>query len=187
MASIQKVLGESSLGKHLLSKAALILQTSGQAIAADAKLTRALGLLTTEQMPVICDDGALRVLKGRELVTEMKVVGIFDESLDLLEDAIEMVSRKEHIGCSARVIQWVSAVVDQLHMAEECLILDLMLLLRETGVARLIMMDSADMSTWNQGEACRCFAELRDKFHTGGSPCDDIPLTDFVQRLIVFS
>ena len=186
MASIQKVLGECSLGKHLLSKAALILQTSGQAIAADAKLARALGLLTTEQMPVICDDGALRVLKGRELVTEMKVVGIFDESLDLLEDAIEMVSRKEHGGCSARVIQWVSAVVDQLHMAEECLILDLMLLLQETGVAPLIMMDSADMGTWNQGEACRCFAELRNKFHTGGSPCDDTPLTDFIQRLSGF-
>ena len=40
-ASIQKVLGEHSFGDHLLSKAALVLQTSGQAIAAEAKLKRA--------------------------------------------------------------------------------------------------------------------------------------------------
>ena len=187
MVNIQKALGDHALGQHLLSKSAVVLQTSGQHIAAGAKLKRAEELLTVESLPrVVTDDDGIAVFKDRHLVMDMSVAGIFDESLGLLENAIELYSRKELGGCSARVEKWVETLLAHLHRAEECLILDLMELLHATNVGRYIL-EGTDMELWNQKEdVARCFAEMQLKFQQGDAPCDDTPLDDFIKRFISF-
>ena len=183
---IQKALAEHPLGKQVLSKTSLVLQTSGQAVAAAAKLKRSLELVKDSQLPGVHDNDGSPVFIRRELVSDMTLVGILDESLDLLEAAIEMYSRKELNGCSACAHEWASNLLAHLQNAEECLILELMVLLQETGVDKLILECTDDLAAWKSDDATRCFADLQNRFRMGGAPIDDTPLVEFLQRLITF-
>ena len=185
MANIQGCFASSDVGREILSKSAVVLQSSGQAIAADAKFQNALKLLSDSRLPAVRELEGAPTFVNREMVSDsMMVIDVLGESLDLLEQSIELWSRPSRSQHATDVQGCIASLLHHVCLTEECLIFDLTMLLSKSGVDKLIMEGPRDRNSWNADEASRCFAELAGYLQVHFS--NDEPLVAFVQRLTAF-
>ena len=88
MAAIQQQLQKSDLGRKVVSICALVLQSSGQAAAADEKLLRVQQLLNDDRLPSVKDKDDIQTLVHGDMVASMLVVDVLGEALDFLKQPI---------------------------------------------------------------------------------------------------
>ena len=74
--------------REMLSNCALILQSSGQATAADEKLLRVQQLLNDDRLPSVKDKDDIQTLVHGDMVASMLVVDVLGEALDFLKQPI---------------------------------------------------------------------------------------------------
>ena len=71
-----------------MSSCALVLQSSGQAAAADEKLFRVQQLLNDDRLPSVKDKDDIQTLVHGDMVASMLVVDVLGEALDFLKQPI---------------------------------------------------------------------------------------------------
>ena len=177
---IAELLPKCDLGREMLSSSAFVIQKSSQTAVADACFARAQSLLSQERWPHIRTDGDLHILVNRQMVADLSVFEVLGEALDLIDQAIEQWSRLDMSTNAETIVGCIAQATEHLHTVEECLALDMELLLAESGIAEVVLDVASKSPEWDAEAAASVFQAACEAFR-GVSPQSKL-LSEFIEE-----
>ena len=169
------------IGCEAMSKAALIMQSTGQDHAGDAKFKGVQRLLADDRLPAVKVIDGAPALVHRQMVSDMRVVEVLSEALELLQQAMELWSRPRRNRMANDVKRCFASMVELARLTEECLQVHLLKELGKAGLDKLILESPEQPDQWDQEGASPLFMQLKDDFM--GFMCFDEPLEQFLGQL----
>ena len=181
MAAFAHKLPKCDIGREMLTKSALVLAVDGSEKGADAKFAQAQKLLAGDLLPGIVDSQGTQIVARREMVEDRRAFEVLDESLDLIQESIDLWSRSTQSLRSPAVAKALTNIAEHLLIVEGCYVLDVEVLLDSSGVAGAIL-DVPSRADVQAEEVAAQFACLHAEL-LGVSP-KSRPVAEFVDRMV---
>ena len=116
----------SSIGKALVSGCSVLLQTGAKDTAGNMKFTKAVHILNEGCWPMAIvaatsSENADASIANFEMVADVTIVDIFNESFDLFDEAMLLFSPGKHIELKAKIKDYVLHFLEHVLFIDECL------------------------------------------------------------------